>query len=115
MADLESIELIVNRLELELTALSNKYNSDIERMAVVAGKFEQLSSDVISLGLKYDEHDKFLIRGNGKPSLMEDVRTIKDFIKNIKFWITAVAIAFIGQFMILFFAVLVWAIQSMGV
>lgn len=44
------------------------------------------------------EMDKILVRGNGKPSLMEDVRNLLAFVRSLRFWLTALAIAFIGQF-----------------
>ena len=44
-----------------------------------------------------DQHDKIIVRGNGEPSLLEDVRTIKRFCDSIRFWITAIGLAFLGQ------------------
>jgi len=44
-----------------------------------------------------DEHDKILVRGNGDPSLQEDVRTIKRFMASLQFWMTAIGIAFVSQ------------------
>lgn len=45
-----------------------------------------------------DEHDKILIRGNGQPSLQEEVRGLKAYITEQKTWIKAIALLFLGQF-----------------
>jgi len=61
----------------------------------------------------FQEHDKILVRGNGKPSMQEDVRNLTVFIKSIKFWMTALALAFIGQFAAVGLAMVIYVLKSM--
>ena len=56
------------------------------------------SAEIKELQQNFHELDKILIRGNGKPSLMEDMRNVLEFVKSIRFWMTALALAFISQF-----------------
>ena len=47
---------------------------------------------------KVEEHDKYLIRGNGQPSMLEDMRTVKGYQAEQKTWLKAIALFFISQF-----------------
>jgi hypothetical protein len=54
--------------------------------------------EIAALRKLYDAHDIILVRGNGKPSIQEDVRNLLGFMKSMNFWMTAIALAFLGQF-----------------
>jgi len=64
----------------------------------ILNRIKQLEGDYCDMEKLLLELDKILVRGNGKPSMQEDVRTLVTFYKNTQFWMTALAIAFIGQF-----------------
>lgn len=64
---------------------------------------------------RYEEHDKILVRGNGKPSLQEDVRSLLNFVKGIRFWLTALALAFMGQFIAVGIGMIITFIQLIPV
>lgn len=42
--------------------------------------------------------DKIVVRGNGKPSLQEDVRTTLKFVSSLQWWMTTIAVTFMAQF-----------------
>jgi len=44
-----------------------------------------------------DNSDKILVRGNGHPSLQEEVRTLGRFINALRFWGGIVGVAIIGE------------------
>lgn len=56
-----------------------------------------LSKEIEEIKDKVDVHDKYLIRGNGQPSMMDDIRTIKEFIKGVRFWLTTIAVILVGE------------------
>lgn len=60
---------------------------------------------------KVDEHDKILIRGNGQPSLQEEVRALKVYVSEQKSWLKAIALLFAAQFAAVFISMLVLFIQ----
>lgn len=59
------------------------------------------------------EHDKILIRGNGKPSMAEDLRNVKSFIESISFWLKVFGVAFIGQFIALIISIAIIVLQAL--
>lgn len=63
-----------------------------ERLSKLEDKQERMDELVI-------EHDKILVRGNGKPSIQEDVRNLVLFSTSIKFWMTTIAVTFLAQFL----------------
>lgn len=62
-----------------------------ERLSKLEDKQERMDELVT-------EHDKILVRGNGKPSIQEDVRNLVLFSTSIKFWMTTIAVTFLAQF-----------------
>lgn len=42
--------------------------------------------------------DRIVVRGNGKPSLQEDVRTTLKFVSSLQWWMTTIAVTFMAQF-----------------
>lgn len=73
-------------------------------VATIAERQESLSKTLA-------EHDKILVRGNGVPSLQEDVRNIKGYINEQKMWIKAIALLFLGQFVAVGVSMVVLFIQ----
>ena len=59
--------------------------------------------------------DKILVRGNGKPSMQEDVRTVLAFVKTMQFWITTIALAFIAQFITIGVGIVITLIQLLPI
>src|SRR3990172_1855884 len=58
-----------------------------------------LASEVGFVKTLTKEHDDILIRGSGgNAPLKEDVHVLTEFMKSIRFWVTTLAITFIGQF-----------------
>lgn len=91
---------IMDGLQIEITAL---------RESIVA-----LTRMVEEHDKSIKEHDKIIVRGTeGNPSMREDVRTLKDFMKSIKFWLTALAISFMGQFVVVMTAMVIYLIKAM--
>lgn len=74
---------------------------------------KQVAGELSELKDLYKEHDKILIRGNGVPSLQEEIRTIKKFIESLRFWMTAFALAFIGQFVAVGVTMVIIIIQAL--
>lgn len=64
---------------------------DIEFRIRINERLETLETTVEAL-------DKIVVRGNGKPSLQEDVRTTLKFVYNLQWWMTTIAVTFIAQF-----------------
>ena len=71
----------IDRLEREFLEFRDTYNKDINWMTVVMAEFTQMREMLHS-------HDKRLIRGNGVPSLEEQMRTltktVNDYIETKK-------------------------------
>jgi hypothetical protein len=61
-------------------------------------RLDKLEGDSKDMDILLKDLDKILVRGNGKPSMQEDVRTLVTFYKNTQFWMTTLAVAFIAQF-----------------
>ncbi len=108
---------------------------DNDEMGVLDEKFKNLSSEVVVIraataknsldiqaiqgDLKYNlpilqELDEIL-KGRGKeiPSLVDDVRTVKEFVGGVKFWLRTIAVMLIAQFVAIgfsavFFILRVW-------
>ena len=67
-----------------------------------------------ALEAQYEEHDKILVRGrNGTPSMQEDVRSLLKLAGSLKFWMTALVMAFMGQFVAVFTSMIVYILQIM--
>ena len=74
----------------------------------------------VAIRLKAVEHDvealdRIVVRGNGKPSLQEDVRTIKKFIEDEsesrKYWSRMVIGALLVNMISIGFAAFVWFVK----
>jgi len=59
--------------------------------------------------------DKIVVRGNGKPSLQEDVRTTLKFVHNLQWWMTTIAVTFIAQFVAVSVAMALTIIQLLPI
>lgn len=67
-----------------------------------------------ALTTQYEEHDKILVRGrNGTPSIQEDVRSLLKLAGSLRFWMTAIAIAFIGQFAAVGITMILYILRAM--
>ena len=64
---------------------------ELEFRIIINERLEKLETTVEDL-------DKIVVRGNGKPSLQEDVRTTLKFVYNLQWWMTTIAVTFIAQF-----------------
>jgi hypothetical protein len=104
MSEILELSEKIDKLELDFSNFNAKYTSDILNMMSVKGKIEHLERG-------FDEHDKYLVRGNGVPSVMEDIRTIKKFMDKVNFWITAIGLAFMGQFVVFIFGAVILFIE----
>lgn len=71
----------------------------------------EIKASVEEVERKVDEHDKILIRGNGQPSLQEEVRALKVYVGEQKSWLKAIALLFAAQFSAVFISMLVLFIQ----
>jgi hypothetical protein len=58
-----------------------------------------------------DALDRIIVRGNGKPSLQEDVRTILKFVESWQFWSRLVIGLVITNLLGLMFAAFIWFVK----
>ena len=104
---------IVERIEQEVKDFSAQYKADIDAMKTVMLRFGLLEVKVQEHDAAIKNLDTLVFRGtNGTPSVVEDIRAIKNFQGSIKFWLTATALGFLGQGVIMFMAIMVWLIQK---
>jgi len=80
--------------QVQFNALRTEVVSLREEIMVL----KAIGNELIRLRNMTEEHDKILVRGNGKPSMQEDVRNLLTFVKSLRWWMTAIAVAFLGQF-----------------
>ena len=67
-----------------------------------------------ALTAQYEEHDKILVRGrNGTPSIQEDVRSLLKLAGSLRFWMTTIAVAFIGQLTAVGIATILYVLRVM--
>lgn len=99
-------QVTLKTLEKEIQDFRKEYTDGMVTMGGIMTEFKAMQKTV-------ETHDKILVTGNGNPSLQEDVRNIKEFIKSVKFWMTALAMAFIGQFVAIGVTVVVVVIQAL--
>jgi hypothetical protein len=71
----------------------------------------EIKADLTEVCTKVSEHDKILIRGNGQPSLQEEVRILKNYVGEQKAWLKAIALLFAAQFIAVFIGMVVLFIQ----
>ena len=82
-----------------------------ERLAKLEERTGRMEEKQERDGVLLYEIDKILVRGNGKPSMQEDVRTVLAFVKTMQFWITTIALAFIAQFITIGVGLIITLIQ----
>lgn len=114
ITDFIELKSLVNVVKGEVEALTEKYTNDVRSM-------EKVMQDFILLKEKSNEHEKeikdlvkLVKTGNGEPSMIDDIRTIKKYQKSQTFWLTAIAIAILGEFIAAFFAVTIWVITTLS-
>ena len=100
-------------LEADFKEYTKQYKSDIDAMKTVMTRFTVMENKVAEHDNTIKNLDSLVIRGsNGTASMLEDIRIIKGFQQSIKFWLTAVALGFLGQGIVMFIAILVWLVQK---
>ena len=87
-----------NQFHEELTTLKTAVSTLSSEIHQISSMLSDHDHKLTIQGTMLKEHDIILVRGNGKPSLQEDVRNLLEFAKSLKFWMTTIAIAFISQF-----------------
>ena len=110
------LQAAISVIDADIKALVLQYKTDTDAMKSVMFKFGLMESKVNEHEVSIKNLDVLVVRGNnGTPSMVDDIRAIKGFQQSIKFWLTAIALGFLGQGVVMFMAILIWLIQKVFV
>jgi hypothetical protein len=117
MKESEFIELkaLVNVVKQDVDVFKNKYDKDMETMGGVMKDFILIKNMTTEHEDVIKDLVKLIKTGNGVPSMIDDIRAIKKYQSTISFWLTAIAMAFLGQFVVLIVAAFIWVLRAMAI
>lgn len=93
-------------MDERLTLLEERTNVQRKDIDGLHARVHVAEDDVIRLKVNDDimmpmvrDHQKILVQGDGdKPSLVDSVRTLNNYMQGAQFWLRSIALIFVTQF-----------------